>query len=92
VVCNGEKVKPCNENIKKALELANNMIVPAEKGDADREDDGCGILYGVLRDSAYEIKQIADAGKERHIKKGWWKPTYEKLEHNHRKLGTKGIT
>jgi hypothetical protein len=69
VVCNGEKVKPCNENIKKALELANNMIVPAEKGDADREDDGCGILYGVLRDSAYEIKQIAEAENERHLKK-----------------------
>lgn len=68
------------------------MIGLAEKGDADREDDGCGILYGVLRDSAYEIKQIAEAEKERHIKKGWWKPAYEKLGHNHRKLGSKGIT
>jgi len=27
----------------------------------------------VLRDSAYEIKQIAEAEKEKHIKKGWWK-------------------
>ena len=71
--CNGEKVKPCDENIKKALELVNDMIVLAEKGDADREDDGCGILYGVLLDSAYKIKQIAEAEKEKHIKKGWWK-------------------
>jgi len=85
-------VKPCDENIKKALELVNEMIGLAEKGDADREDDGCGILYGVLRDSAYEIKQIAEAEKEKHIKKGWWKPAYEKLGHNHRKLGSNGIT
>ena len=92
MVCNGEKMKPCNENIKKALELVNEMIGLAEKGDSDREDDGCGILYGVLRDSAYQIKRIAEAEKEKHIKKGWWKPAYEKSEHNHRKLKTKGIT
>ncbi len=49
------------------------MISIVEKGDADREDDSCGILYGVLLDSAYNIKQIAEAEKEKHIKKGWWK-------------------
>lgn len=49
------------------------MISIAEKGDADREDDGCGILYGVLRDTAYEIKQIAEAEKDKHLKKGRWK-------------------
>jgi hypothetical protein len=80
----------CNVRVKKALGLANDMIGLAEKGDADREDDGCGILYGVLLDSAYKIKQIAEA--EKAYKKGWWKPAYEKLGHNHRKLGTKGIT
>jgi len=66
-------VKSCDENIKKTLELVKDMFSIAEKGDTDREDDGCGILYGVLRDSAYEIKQIAEAEKEKHIKKGWWK-------------------
>jgi hypothetical protein len=73
LVYNGEDVKPCDENIKKTLELAKNMINLAEKGDADREDDGCGILYEVLRDLAYEIKQIAESEKEKHIKKGGWK-------------------
>lgn len=73
LVCNGKNVKPCDENIKKTLELVKNMISLAEKGDADQEDDGCGILYGVLLDSAYKIKQIAEAEKEKHIKKGWWK-------------------
>jgi len=73
LVCNGDNVKPCDENIKKTLELVKDMISIAEKGDADREDDGCGILYGVLLDSAYKIKQIAESEKEKHIKKGWWK-------------------
>ncbi len=49
------------------------MLGIAEKGNTDREDDGCGILYGVMLDSAYKIKQIAEAEKEKHIKKGWWK-------------------
>jgi len=66
-------VKPCDENIKKTLKLIEDMISLAEKGDADREEDGCGILYGVLLDSAYKIKQIAESEKEKHIKKGWWK-------------------
>jgi len=49
------------------------MIKLAESGDADREDIGCGILYGVLLDSAYKIKKIAEEEKEAHIDKGWWK-------------------
>ncbi len=39
-------MKPCDENIKKTLELAKDMLSIAEKGDADREDDGCGIATG----------------------------------------------
>ena len=66
-------MKPCDENIKKTLELVKDMISIAGEGDADREDDGCGILYGVLLDSAYKIKQFAESEKEKHIKKGWWK-------------------
>ncbi len=70
LVSNGENLKPCDGNIKKTLKIVEDMISIAEKGDADREDDCCGILYGVLRDTAYEIKRIAEAEKEKHIKKG----------------------
>ena len=66
-------MKPCDENIKKTLELVKDMLSIAEKGDSDQEDDGCGILNGVLLDSAYKINQIAEAEKVKHIKKGWWK-------------------
>lgn len=48
------------------------MIQLAERGDSDREDSGCGILYGILRDAAYKIKQVAEMEREAHIRKGWW--------------------
>ena len=66
-------LKSCNENIKKTLKIADEMIELSQAGDADREDVGCGILYGILRDSAYKIKKTAEAEKQAHVKKGLWK-------------------
>ncbi len=65
-------MKPCDYNIKSTLNLVDEMIKVADKGDIEREDTGCGILYGVLRDSAYKLKKLAENEKEQHIKKGWW--------------------
>ena len=65
-------MKPCNVHIKTTLRLVEEMIRLADQGDADREDNGCGILYGVLRDSAYKLKQLAEEEKQNHIDKGWW--------------------
>jgi hypothetical protein len=48
------------------------MIRLADQGDNDREDTGCGILYGVLRDSAYKLKRLAEEEKRKHKAKGWW--------------------
>ena len=70
-------MRPCNENIKTTLNLVEKMIKLANKGDIEREDIGCGILYGVLRDSAYKIKKLAEKEKENHIHKGWWKKDQE---------------
>jgi len=66
-------MKPCDETIKKTLKLVRDLLDLADEGDAVREDTGCGVLYGVLRDSAFKIKQLAEAEKEAHTKKGWWK-------------------
>lgn len=66
-------MKQCDQNIKSTLEIAEEMIRLANEGDADREDTGCGILYGILLDSAYKIKKLAEEEREVHIKKGWWK-------------------
>jgi hypothetical protein len=48
------------------------MISLATKGDTEREDTGCGILYGVILDSAYKIKKVAECEKTSHIQKGKW--------------------
>ena len=65
-------MKACNNNIKKTLTLVEKMIALADLGDKDREDIGCGILYGILRDSAYRIKKIAESEKKAHMDKGKW--------------------
>jgi hypothetical protein len=59
-----------NECLKKTLDLAELMLKQADEGDAVRKDVGCGVLYGVLRDSAYRIKKLAEAEREAHRKKG----------------------
>jgi len=65
-------LRACSATIKKTLEVAESMLHLADEGDAVREDVGCGILYAVLRDSAYKIKKLAEAEREAHTKKGWW--------------------
>jgi hypothetical protein len=64
---------PTNQCLKKTLELADLMLKLADEGDVSRQDVGCGVLYGVLRDSAYRIKKLAEAEREAHLKKGGWK-------------------
>ncbi len=66
-------MRPCDINILKTLELATEMIRLADKGDSEREDVGCGVLYGILRDSAYKLRQVAEQEMQAHREKGWWK-------------------
>lgn len=65
-------MKACNKNIEKTLKLVGEMIDLANSGDLDRDDVGCGVLYGILRDSAYRIKKIAEQEKNAHVAKGKW--------------------
>jgi hypothetical protein len=65
--------KRCDQNIIETLKLVDKMVELAQKGDADREDVACGVLYGVMLDSAFKIKKLAEEERESHIKKGWWK-------------------
>ncbi len=67
-------MKRCDESIKKTLDIVDDMLSVADEGDEGREDIGCGVLYGVVRDSAFKIKRLAEAERQAHIKKGWWKP------------------
>ena len=62
----------CNENILKVIENAENMLFLADKGDLQREDPGCGVLFGIVRDSAYKLRELARQEKQNHIRQGTW--------------------
>lgn len=65
-------MKPADENIKRTLRLVKAMLDLADAGDSHREDVGCGVLYGIIRDAGYKIRKRAEAEKAAHIKKGDW--------------------
>ena len=61
-----------NDNIVKVLELTKQMLALADQGDRDRVDTGCGILFGKLRDTAYQLRQLAEAERKTHQLNGKW--------------------
>ena len=65
-------MKKCNENLMKTLEYAHELLAIADAGDLYREDDSCGVVYGVIRDSAYKIKRLAEIEIENHKRSGRW--------------------
>ena len=70
--------KKCDINIARTIDLARQMIRLARSADEQREDPGCGVLYGILLDSGYRILQLAEQEKRAHKKKGWWNQNLEK--------------
>jgi hypothetical protein len=64
--------EPFNENLKRLLELTREMLALADEGDRDRVDDSCGILYGILRDSAYRLRSLTEEELHRHQKTEKW--------------------
>ena len=65
-------MKSCNKNLLKVIDIAERLLIIADKGDMQRNDDGCGVLYGVVRDSAYKMKSMAEKEIENHKKRGKW--------------------
>jgi len=64
--------KKCTENILQVIELGQMLIACADRGDRDRQDDSCGVLFGITRDAAYRIIELAQQERERHIRRGTW--------------------
>jgi hypothetical protein len=60
--------------LKETLQLAERMLRLADHGDAVRNDPGCGVVYGMLRDSAYKLKQLAEAEHRAHLGKNQQSP------------------
>lgn len=59
-----------DNQLRKVLELTQEMLQLADDGDADRDDIGCGVLFGALRDSAYKMRALAQSEIEEHHIKG----------------------
>jgi hypothetical protein len=64
--------EPFNENLLKTIRLTREMLALADEGDRDRNDDSCGIVYGVLRDTAYRLRKLAEQECDRHRASGKW--------------------
>ena len=61
-----------NENLLRTIRLTREMLALADEGDRDRNDDSCGIVYGVLRDTAYRLRKLAEQECEKHRASGKW--------------------
>ena len=65
-------MRDCNKHIHKALEAVRDLIILADEGERDAEDDSCIVLYAIIRDCAYRIRLQAEKERDCHIEKGKW--------------------
>jgi hypothetical protein len=65
-------LQPCNKHLKKTIQIAHQLIDLAEKGEAESKDNGCAVLYGVVRDCAYRIRMEAERERTAHEALGDW--------------------
>ena len=61
-----------NENLSRALRLSEAMLELARRADAERREGRCGQLFGLLRESAYKLRQLAKDEVTRHRGDGRW--------------------
>ncbi len=65
-------MKMCNQNIQDLIDLAEKLLKLSDSGDIHRNDDSCGVLYGIARDAAYKILAQAEIEKTKHIDSEKW--------------------
>jgi hypothetical protein len=56
----------CDLYISEALRIADDLMELASNGEIHMEDIGCGILFGIVRDCAYKIRQQAELQLRAH--------------------------
>jgi len=64
--CRGKMPETANKNLEKVIALCSEMLELADLGDHYRPDDGCGVVFGMMRDSAYKIRGLAKDELARH--------------------------
>jgi hypothetical protein len=65
-------MKQFNENLRRLIRLTKEMSTLADEGDRNRTDCSCGIIYGILRDSAHKLKKVAQAECQSHREQNIW--------------------
>ncbi len=55
-----------NKNLEKVICICSEMLELADLGDNYRSDDGCGVVFGSMRDAAYKIRGLAKDELSRH--------------------------
>ncbi|MCE9613149.1 MAG: hypothetical protein K8T26_02675 [Lentisphaerae bacterium] len=58
--------------VRKALLAAQELTVLADQGETETHDDGCAILFGVIRDCAYKIRSQAEREMVARKSRGAW--------------------
>ncbi len=48
------------KNLNRVKELCYEMLEVADYGDRYRSDDGSGVVFGLLRDCAYKIRNVTE--------------------------------
>lgn len=63
-----------NQNIRLLIQVTNELISLADKGQAECTDDNCMSLYGLAKDCGYRIRTSAEreykAHEEKQLKAG----------------------
>jgi len=59
-----------NANIRKAIQLSRDMLILADQGQAEAEDDGCRLLFSIIQDCAYKIRLEAEREQRSHQREG----------------------
>jgi hypothetical protein len=60
-----------NENIRALIQVATELIIVADKGQAECTDENCMSLYGLTKDCGYRIRTAARREFEAHeVKRG----------------------
>lgn len=65
-------IERSNHCLGRAVKMARELLILADQGDAGRDDVGCGVLWGTVRDCAYRIKALAEAEIDHHNKVNTW--------------------
>lgn len=58
--------------LRRAVGIAKDMKVLADEGEQQAPDNGCAVLFGVIRDCAYRIQGRAEDEEEVHRTMGNW--------------------